>query len=325
MGGGGNWEFELYDNNRSTTFVKDGVLNIKPVPTADKIGEAGVRNGHTMNMWGGAPADYCTANAFYGCERSSNGQNYINPIMSGRLTTVNSLKIRFGRVEVKAKLPKGNWLWPAIWMMPTRNEYGSWPASGEIDIMESRGNVGYPKSAGGGVESYGSTLHWGPDWSKNQYAKTHAEYSLNSGTFNDAFHTFGLYWDDKVLYTYLDNDSNRVLQVDHSAQSYWDKSGIKDMSNPWQYSKNKCAPFDTEFYLILNLAVGGVNGYFPDGVGGKPWSDSSSRAAADFWDNKGTWWNTWSDASAFQIDSVKVWDLSNGEEEVVEDKKIVTE
>lgn len=67
MGGGGNWEFELYDNNRSTTFVKDGVLNIKPVPTADKIGEAAVRSGYTYNMWGGAPADYCTSNAFYGC------------------------------------------------------------------------------------------------------------------------------------------------------------------------------------------------------------------------------------------------------------------
>ena len=46
---------------------------------------------------------------------------------------------------LKAKLPKGDWLWPAIWMLPRYNEYGQWPASGEIDIMESRGNVNYPK------------------------------------------------------------------------------------------------------------------------------------------------------------------------------------
>jgi len=124
MAGGGNWEFQLYDNNRSTTFVKDGKLNIKPVLTSNKIGEANVRNGYTLNMWGGSPADYCTENAFYGCERSSNGNNYINPIMSGRISTVDSFKMKYGRLEVRAKLPKGNWLWPAIWMMPRYNEYG---------------------------------------------------------------------------------------------------------------------------------------------------------------------------------------------------------
>ena len=64
--------------------------------------------------------------------------------MSGKLTTLESVAIKYGRVEVKAKLPKGNWLWPAIWLLPKYQEYGSWPASGEIDIMESRGNVGHP-------------------------------------------------------------------------------------------------------------------------------------------------------------------------------------
>ena len=103
-------------------------------------------------------------------------------------------------------------------MLPRYQEYGTWPASGEIDIMESRGNMNY---APGGVETFASTLHWGPDFFTNQYTKTHAEKKLDSGTFADDFHTFGLYWDEKVIYTYLDNDSNKVLQVDHSQQSYW--------------------------------------------------------------------------------------------------------
>jgi beta-glucanase (GH16 family) len=141
--------------------------------------------------------------------------------MSGKLTTINSVSLKYGRVEVKAKLPKGDWLWPAIWMLPVHNEYGQWPASGEIDIMESRGNVGYPKEFGGGPETFGSTMHWGSDFFTNQYIKTHAEKSLASGTLADDFHTYGLYWDDKVIYTYLDNDTNRVLSVDHSQQSYW--------------------------------------------------------------------------------------------------------
>jgi len=176
--------------------------------------------------------------------------------------------------------------------------------------MESRGNVGYPKEAGGGPESFASTMHWGADWTTNQYAKTHAEKSIGSGTLADDFHTYGLYWDDKVIYTYLDDDSNRVLSVDHSSQSYWDRSGLNNRANPWTTSKNKCAPFDRPFYLIINLAVGGTNGYFPDGVGSKPWSDKSQRASSEFYDNKGQWWPSWGDHSTFQIDSVKMWDLT---------------
>jgi hypothetical protein len=88
LAGGGNWEFQIYDNNRTTTFVKDSVMNIKPVLTEEKIGAQNVRAGYTYDLWGGSPADQCTANFFYGCSRTSNGNNYINPVMSGKLTTV---------------------------------------------------------------------------------------------------------------------------------------------------------------------------------------------------------------------------------------------
>lgn len=98
MAGGGNWEFQIYDNNRSTTFVKDGVLNIKPVLTEDKIGAGNVRAGFTYELWGGSPADQCTGNFFYGCSRTSDGNHYINPVMSGKLTTVDSFSTKYGRV-----------------------------------------------------------------------------------------------------------------------------------------------------------------------------------------------------------------------------------
>lgn len=71
-------------------------------------------------------------------------------------------------------------------------------------------------------------MHWGPDFFTNQYAKTHAEYSLPSGTLADDFHIYGLYWDNKTIYTYLDTDANKILKVDHSTTSYWEKSGINN-------------------------------------------------------------------------------------------------
>lgn len=67
-GGGGNWEFEYYTNNRTNSFVKDGVLHLQPTLTADKLGEDGVRTG-TLELWGSTPADLCTGNQFWGCMR----------------------------------------------------------------------------------------------------------------------------------------------------------------------------------------------------------------------------------------------------------------
>lgn len=85
--------------------------------------------------------------------------------------------------------------------------------------------------------------------------------------------------------------------------------------NPWETSPNKNAPFDKPFYLIINLAVGGTNGYFRDGVASKPWSDQSQRASSEFYDNKGQWFPSWGDHSTFQIDSVRIWDTSKKEDE----------
>lgn len=81
----------------------------------------------------------CTNPSFWGCERTGTPTNVINPIRSARVRTVNSFAFRYGRIEVQARIPSGDWLWPAIWLMPKYNAYGTWPASGEIDLMESRG------------------------------------------------------------------------------------------------------------------------------------------------------------------------------------------
>jgi beta-glucanase (GH16 family) len=113
MSGGGNWEFQLYHNNRTNSYVKDGILVIQPTLTADRIGDANLRSNYRMDMWGGSPADQCTGNNFYGCERSAGaGGNIINPIQSAKLTTATTFSFRYGRVEFRAKLPKGDWLWP---------------------------------------------------------------------------------------------------------------------------------------------------------------------------------------------------------------------
>ena len=302
LGGGGNWEFEYYSNNRTNSYVQDSVLYIQPTFLADDIGEDALKKGYRMDIWGSVPGDYCTSNQFYGCTRTSgDGGNYLNPIKSARIRTANSFSFRYGRVEICAKLPRGDWLWPAFWMLPRLNQYGDWPASGEIDIMESRGNP--PSYAPGGYDTFGSTLHWGPSWNQDSWSKTHAEKKGVDLTAN--FHIYGLVWSEKYIGTYLDSPDNKVLDFTIN-ESFWQLGGWPSppWNNSWE-SGGTNAPFDREFFLILNLAVGGTGGYFPDGLGGKPWSDGDQHAVNSFWDAKAQWSHTWTQPMA--VDWVKVW------------------
>lgn len=290
LSGGGNWEFEWYTNNRSNSYVKNSTLYIKPTLTEDYVGHQTLVSG-SASIWGGGPAEYCTQNDWYGCERNAAASgNVLNPVRSARIRTVNSFSTKYGRVEVKAKLPRGDWLWPAIWMLPTYQEYGKWPASGEIDIMESRGNdASYPNE---GVDTFGSTLHWGTNWDTNKYSKTHKSHK-HTESLNNAFHIYGLYWDENKLYTYLDDENTKVLEVDFTEKSFFERGEFPStMDNPW-VGENNAAPFNREFHLILNLAIGGTNGYFPDGQGGKPWADGDSHSVNAFWNAKGAWYPTW--------------------------------
>jgi beta-glucanase (GH16 family) len=200
MSGGGNWEFEYYTNNRTNSFVDNGVLHLQPTLTEETIGTDALHTGE-LNLWGASPADYCTSNGFWGCQRSAAGSgNVLNPIQSARLRTVKSVNFKYGRMEINAKLPKGDWIWPAIWMIPTHNAYGQWPASGEIDIVESRGN---DASCDGGRNSFGSTLHYGPGWPMDAWETAHADYKHPSD-LSDDFHKYGLEWTDEYIKTTID-------------------------------------------------------------------------------------------------------------------------
>ncbi len=305
LGGGGNGEFQWYANNRSNSYVEGGILHLRPTLVSDIIGVGPVIDGHKMDIWGQHPADVCTANAFKGCERTSNsaqGGSYINPIVSARIRTAESFSFTYGKVEVRAKLPRGDWLWSAIRLLPTDQQYGEWPASGEIDIMNARGNR--PSYEPGGYNTVASSLHWGPYFTENRQDLTYAEKS--GFDFSNDFHIFGLLWTSSYIRTYIDAPENVVLSVDTETQSFWSRGGwdmIDGWENPWR-DRGPNAPFDRRFYIVINLAVGGVTGFFPDGFG-KPWQNSEQNPINSFYDARNDWLTTWN--QNFQIDSVKVW------------------
>ncbi|KAF9541998.1 hypothetical protein EC957_002501 [Mortierella hygrophila] len=304
--GGGNFEVQAYLNNRTNTFVRDGIFYIRPTLTEYRIGADALYNGGKMDVWGSDPGTQCTGNYDYGCFRIAGaGGNILNPVQSGLVRSVNSFKFRFGKVEIRAKMPKGKWIWPAIWMLPAHYQYGNWPASGEIDLVESRGNG--PEYPGGGYDKVASTLHWGPSYEFNRFQMTHAEYALPAGkTFADDFHIFTLDWTPQGIKTFV--DGNVLLDVPFN--NMFEKGQFPPwVENLWENSN--AAPFDQEFYLIMNVAVAGTAGYFPDGVGGKPWSDTSPHAINEFYAAKGDWYPTWGPEDgldrAMAVDYVRIY------------------
>ncbi|XP_055373030.1 beta-1,3-glucan-binding protein-like [Condylostylus longicornis] len=315
LAGGGNWEFQWYTNNRSNSFVKNGNLHIRPTLTSDIFGEEFLMSG-TINILGGSPADECTNPSYWGCERNGTPLTVINPVRSARLRSVKSFSFKYGKVEVRAKLPSGDWLWPAIWLLPKHNTYGSWPCSGEIDIIESRGNLNLFKNGVNiGAEQVSSTLHFGPYPYVNAYKTTHFTKNSPQGLgFDKNFHKYQMEWTSEFIKFSIDDIETGKVNTD---RGFWNRGRFGEdynLDNPWQYG-SEMAPFDHEFYLIISLAVGGIT-YFPDdaeSTTGKPWINNSPTAMAEFWRAKNLWLPTWNihnknyTNSSLLIDYIRVY------------------
>jgi hypothetical protein len=162
--GFGNGAFDWTTTDDKNSYVDAEGLHIVPTLTNEttSITTDQMFANYTLNIGNQQGGDgSCTSTTNSSCFLRSNPEKgvMIPPVRSARLTTKGKKSIRYGQVEVVAKMPKGDWLWPAIWMMPEESVYGDWPKSGEIDIAESRGNdAKYP---GGGRNVYYGTTHWG--------------------------------------------------------------------------------------------------------------------------------------------------------------------
>ena len=147
------------------------------------------------------------------------------PYTSSKILTRGKKTFKFGRIDIRAKLPKGKGMWPAFWMLPQNNVYGGWPKSGELDMMEMIGN-----SPG---TTYG-TLHFGPGPGSTQLG---GNFTLPSGIFNDEFHVFSTVWKQNQIQWLVDGNVYSTHTIsEFGANNY---------------------PFNEDFFLIFNLAVGG--------------------------------------------------------------------
>ena len=188
-----NNELQEYTTSTDNVFVRDGKLVLKAIKT------------------------------------TKDGQDYYT---SGKVTGQNKTDFMYGKVVVSAKVPEGQGLWPAIWMMPQdESYYGQWPKCGEIDIMENLGNdtsISY------------STIHYGEPHAEQQGTIT----MTGADSFSARFHEYSVEWEPGEMRFYTDDQL--VLTVNDWFTAY---EGEDEKPYP--------APFNQPFFVQMNLAVGG--------------------------------------------------------------------
>jgi beta-glucanase (GH16 family) len=209
------WEVKWYED-----FQEDGAPN--PAHWNFQTGGGGWGNNEVQFYTNGENAWVENGNLIIEARREQRGNN---PFTSTRMNTSGKVDMLYGRLEVRAKLPRTGGTWPAIWMMPTGSTYGGWPNSGEIDIMEHTGN------------NYGhvfGTIHTG---AYNHILGTHLGGGITIENVTDVFHTYTLEWYPDYMDWYIDD-----VHIFHFKNEY---------KTPAEW------PFNRPFHLILNIAVGG--------------------------------------------------------------------
>jgi len=217
--GGGNDEHQCYTKSARNAAIEDGKLVI----TARHERVTGPALPEHLRRTSATPEAEATRD-----------------ISSAPLSTRGKAAWRYGKVEVRAKLPQGQGTWPAIWMLPEKDRYGTWAASGEIDILEAV-NLGVPcaKCPGGRENTILGTLHFGGKWPNNKYKGEEVPFPE---VLNGGFHTYAIEWGPDRITWQVDGKTYAVRTADE-----WSTTG----------SSARGAPFDQPFHLILNLAIGG--------------------------------------------------------------------
>ncbi|XP_075224692.1 beta-1,3-glucan-binding protein-like [Lycorma delicatula] len=283
IGGDYEDEFVVFDSNLTNSFIQSNCLVIKPTLLDDE-------HGKDFSLSG--PLDLssrCTSSTSCYMKRTV-GKNILPPVVSGRLSTQNSFSFLYGVVEIKAKLPHGDWVVPEIWLLPQSLHFNK-DKSGKIIIASSLGN---DQLTFNGKEIGNKHLFCGLQVGN---MKNFFEENKNSGYWSDSFHLFKVIWSPDQFIFYVDNKEIKRWN------SRIDPPFISD-------SREKNAPFNHEHFFMIGVHVGGTED-FPDGITNngavKPWGNGQAGRKLNFYQDIPNWHRTWNDETKLVIEYIKVW------------------
>ncbi len=261
--GGGNNEKQCYTENAENSFVSDGTLKLVALPAEE---------------------------------------NATLPYTSARIISKNKADFKYGRFEIRAKMPFGQGSFPAFWMLPTDERYGGWPKSGEIDILETV-NLKTVNNEGIIENNIHGTLHYGKEWPNNSHSGK--SYSLPDGVNPaDDFHVYAIEWQEGEIRWYVDNylyATQRRSEVRYNSKDeavglahqgwfseYFDQT-TGELTTHWDNT-----PYDQQFFMILNNAVGG------------DWAENTNNLGVDP--------EAFANGQIFEIDYIRVYQCQQNPE-----------
>ncbi|XP_060802616.1 uncharacterized protein LOC106133430 [Amyelois transitella] len=285
-----DYPFNVYLNDNNLR-VRDGKLIIRPITLESKFGEDYVRLSLDLT-------DRCTGTiGTMECSRAASGPQILPPVITAKVTTKKKFNFKYGRIEVGARMPLGDWLIPEIQLEPRDHVYGVHNyASGILRIATVRGNVELSKK-----------LYGGPILCDTEpYRTANLREKISFDHWNKAIHNYSLEWRPDGISLFVDGDKYGDVSPGEGFYNDASKNNVAAASQ-WQKGTS-IAPFDDLFYISIGLNVGGVHEY-PDSPN-KPWSNKATKAMLNFWNGRDQWLTTWhQDTSALQIDYVRVYAL----------------
>ncbi|KAL0822263.1 hypothetical protein ABMA28_004385 [Loxostege sticticalis] len=284
-----DYPFNVYMAD-GTLKLEDGTLAITPVLLESHFHEGKINDVLDLTV------RQCTGTIdSTECKRTASGAQILPPVMTGKITTRNKFNFKFGRIEIRARLPAGNWLIPELNLEPHDNVYGFRRyESGLMRVAFARGNPSYAKK-----------LFGGPVLSDSEpFRSLLMKEKIGIDNWNKDFHNYSLVWKPNAIDLFVDGDQyGSVVPGDGFAAS--GRENLVPHAGLWNKG-TIMAPLDELFYVSLGLRVGGVHD-FPDSPD-KPWKNRSSKAMLTFWEDRSNWQPTWYDASML-VDYVKVYAL----------------
>ncbi|XP_061400911.1 gram-negative bacteria-binding protein 3-like [Musca vetustissima] len=293
-----DYEFNYYiDDVEEILKVENGVVRIKPKSTAAHLGQCEMERA-PLNLGENCTADIDSDE----CVIKPTVLKLVPPYISAQFTSKYKFAFKYGRVEVRAKMPQAMWVYPQLWLQPNYPRYGNTKLyySGQMRIGQTRDD-GPKKDLITGL-----VINTKPDW-------YYLLLCINGTTQNlsDEFHTYEMLWTPDVITFSLDNTEYCRFEVNSEEESFRNrKVGWSKMPNRNYLQRGtKWAPFDEEFYLLFGEGVGGYSNFPDDGWSvEKPWQRTQTHSMMIFRDNMKSN-TTWLDRADLEIDYVKVYSV----------------
>ncbi|KAK5642298.1 hypothetical protein RI129_008465 [Pyrocoelia pectoralis] len=291
---GPDYEFVMYQDNPENLFIEHHMLHIHPTLVDNRLGPKSVLTTTEYDA-----GENCTG--ILGsdeCIQKPKAWMILPPIFSSQITTKYRFSFVYGTIEIRAKLPKGDWIYPQIQLRSKSDYYGPDYDSGLIQIAFAPGNAHNNKVLSGGFV-FGESI-----FARNYGVRT----ILSTKEWSHDFHIFRLEWRPDGVTLSVDNEVYGNVYPPEGGFVTESELRVRGPTMVrWQRGSDM-APFDKEMYLIIGVGVGGFTFSNRKGVQ-QPWDNDDPKAQLNFYKATDQWYSTWSNHSRLIVDYVKIWAL----------------